>query len=314
MLLERVKPPIWRRIEVPASISLAELHLVIQGAMRWTNSHLHEFEIKRRIYGEIDGDAPEELLEAADFTLAEVAEAGGGLATATTRQPSTWTRSTRNWPGSRSPRADGQAINGPDLKAGERWSRLVAGPIDGLVIRDLPLHRWRLPFRASGLSRALTRAAADLPDWQTWSLELPGGVTMEFRILGTLEIVTDGAATPVRAPQLRNLLATLLMRPRQLVSIDELVERLWEDEDYPSNPSGTIHTYVRRLRAIVGPEILQTRDRGYLLDAERLGVCDAHLLLASCYDALNQPTKAATHLTAGQTILTETGYVPPKLP
>lgn len=91
---------------------------------------------------------------------------------------------------------------------------------------------------------------------------------MEFRILGTLEISADGATVPLRAPQLRNLLAMLLVRPRELVSIDELVERLWEDEQYPANPSGTIHTYVRRLRAIVGSQILRTRDRGYLLDAE----------------------------------------------
>jgi hypothetical protein len=31
--------------------------------MRWTNSQLHEFEIGGRQYGEIDDDAPEELLE-----------------------------------------------------------------------------------------------------------------------------------------------------------------------------------------------------------------------------------------------------------
>jgi hypothetical protein len=76
VLLKHTKPPVWRRIQVPGSTTLAGLHAVIQVAMGWTNSHLHQFEINQRIFGDIDDDAPEELLEAADFTLQEVAQAG----------------------------------------------------------------------------------------------------------------------------------------------------------------------------------------------------------------------------------------------
>jgi len=36
-----VEPLIWRRLLVPGSITLAQLHEVIQTAMGWTNSHLH---------------------------------------------------------------------------------------------------------------------------------------------------------------------------------------------------------------------------------------------------------------------------------
>ncbi len=43
--LEDIYPPIWRRVLVPANITLAKLHDVIQAAMGWTNSHLHEFRI-----------------------------------------------------------------------------------------------------------------------------------------------------------------------------------------------------------------------------------------------------------------------------
>ena len=74
--LRETKPPIWRRLQVPGSIRLSELHTVIQVAMGWTNSHLHEFEIGSQTYGEIDDDAAEELLEGADHTLAEVAGEG----------------------------------------------------------------------------------------------------------------------------------------------------------------------------------------------------------------------------------------------
>ena len=41
--LRGAKPPIWRRLEVPASISLAKLHDVIQAAFDWEDSHLHVF-------------------------------------------------------------------------------------------------------------------------------------------------------------------------------------------------------------------------------------------------------------------------------
>jgi hypothetical protein len=54
--LAGIKPPIWRRILVPAAITLPKLHLVIQAAMGWSNSHLHEFEFLGERYGEPDPD------------------------------------------------------------------------------------------------------------------------------------------------------------------------------------------------------------------------------------------------------------------
>ena len=38
-------PPIWRRIQVPEYYTFYELHVAIQNAMGWTDSHLHQFEI-----------------------------------------------------------------------------------------------------------------------------------------------------------------------------------------------------------------------------------------------------------------------------
>ena len=40
--LDDVKPAVLRRIEVPFDIRLDRLHLTIQAAMGWTNSHLYE--------------------------------------------------------------------------------------------------------------------------------------------------------------------------------------------------------------------------------------------------------------------------------
>lgn len=41
--LAEIEPPIWRRIVVPANLTLHELHQVVQVTMGWTHSHLHQF-------------------------------------------------------------------------------------------------------------------------------------------------------------------------------------------------------------------------------------------------------------------------------
>jgi len=41
--LRGIRPAIWRRLEVPADLSLFDLHAVLQPAMGWTNSHMHQF-------------------------------------------------------------------------------------------------------------------------------------------------------------------------------------------------------------------------------------------------------------------------------
>jgi hypothetical protein len=44
------KPAIWRRVIVSPDMYLEELHWVIQAAMPWTNSHLHQFYDKNRTF------------------------------------------------------------------------------------------------------------------------------------------------------------------------------------------------------------------------------------------------------------------------
>ena len=61
--LKYIKPIIWRRFVVEDSIKLQELHKVIQTVMGWTNSHLHQFIINERVYGEPDEDSFEEIVD-----------------------------------------------------------------------------------------------------------------------------------------------------------------------------------------------------------------------------------------------------------
>jgi hypothetical protein len=49
--LRYTKPPIWRRLLVPAGLTLEVLHDVLQLSMGWTDSHLHEFRVGQKRYG-----------------------------------------------------------------------------------------------------------------------------------------------------------------------------------------------------------------------------------------------------------------------
>lgn len=72
--LDEVKPPVLRRIEVPLTIRLDRLHLALQAAMGWTNSHLYEIRARDVSWGESDaswGDGP---LDARKARLVDVLE------------------------------------------------------------------------------------------------------------------------------------------------------------------------------------------------------------------------------------------------
>jgi hypothetical protein len=56
--LLRIKPHVWRRVLVPETVTLVRLHAVLQAAMGWTDSHLHQYEIANKRYGIEDPDWP----------------------------------------------------------------------------------------------------------------------------------------------------------------------------------------------------------------------------------------------------------------
>jgi hypothetical protein len=50
--LRDVKPPVWRRLLLPGTMTLADLHEAIQAAMGWHGGHLHAFDVAGRQYGD----------------------------------------------------------------------------------------------------------------------------------------------------------------------------------------------------------------------------------------------------------------------
>lgn len=45
IILNDIEPKIWRIIQVPENYTFWELHVAIQNAMGWTDSHMHQFEL-----------------------------------------------------------------------------------------------------------------------------------------------------------------------------------------------------------------------------------------------------------------------------
>jgi hypothetical protein len=71
IVLEEIKPPIWRRIHVRSDISLHRLSTTILIAMGWGGGHLHQFEIDGKSYGisDDDFDSEEDMLDERGFRL-----------------------------------------------------------------------------------------------------------------------------------------------------------------------------------------------------------------------------------------------------
>ena len=98
---------------------------------------------------------------------------------------------------------------------------------------------------------------------------------MEFRVLGPLEVIVEGASVSLTPRRQRALLAALLLRAGEALSPDELIEALWES-DPPRSASSLLRLYVSQVRRCLPPGRLLTRGAGYALvlepgqlDAER---------------------------------------------
>ncbi|MET8231328.1 plasmid pRiA4b ORF-3 family protein [Micromonospora sp. NPDC005298] len=76
MSLAGVRPPVWRRVLVPAGYTLDRLHRVVQHAMGWRDCHLHSFEIGAVQYGEPDPDGELALDDELDVRLDAVLAKG----------------------------------------------------------------------------------------------------------------------------------------------------------------------------------------------------------------------------------------------
>jgi DNA-binding SARP family transcriptional activator/glutamine cyclotransferase len=107
------------------------------------------------------------------------------------------------------------------------------------------------------------------------TLGRPGG-QVEFRILGPFQVFDDaGREVGLPTGRERALLAALVLRRGEVVSVDALVEALWGDTA-PSTAVKAVQGYVSHLRRVLGSDgALVTQAPGYVLRVPT-GAVDAH--------------------------------------
>ena len=93
------------------------------------------------------------------------------------------------------------------------------------------------------------------------------GTSLDFRILGPLEVLDHGRALDLGAAKQRAVLVVLALNANRVVAHDQLIDALW-DEEPPETARKALQVYVSQLRKALGRERLETKPRGYLLRLE----------------------------------------------
>ncbi|MCX4764758.1 tetratricopeptide repeat protein [Streptomyces sp. NBC_01275] len=91
---------------------------------------------------------------------------------------------------------------------------------------------------------------------------------LRFRLLGPLDVEIDGRAVVLTGRQ-RALCAVLLLHANHVVSVDRLIQCLWDDRP-PGAGAARVRALVAEVRRALGPsgpEVLATRRPGYVMHA-----------------------------------------------
>ncbi len=123
--------------------------------------------------------------------------------------------------------------------------------------------------------------------------------SVDFRVLGPFEVAGAEGSIPLGGPKQRAVLALLLVRPNQSVSIDTLIDGLWGDEP-PDRARGTIQAYIHNLRRALGPDRIVSH-AGYALrvQPDELDSSRFEMLLRDSRRLGEEPSRAAEVLREG---------------
>ena len=136
--LKGTKPPVWRRLLVPGTMTLGALSEAILTGMGWMGGHLHAFEVGGRQYG--DPATTDDVADENRLTLNGVLKSG-------------------------------VKRFGYDYDFGDNWEHIVAVEKTLLPFRDRPI---RPASTASATARRKTAAASGATpnSWRSWPIPL----------------------------------------------------------------------------------------------------------------------------------------------
>ncbi|TMR25675.1 tetratricopeptide repeat protein [Nonomuraea turkmeniaca] len=106
---------------------------------------------------------------------------------------------------------------------------------------------------------------------------------LRFSVLGPVRAHRDGIEVHIGSPQQRLVLAVLLLAGGRVVGHGQLLDAVW-GADPPRTALSTLRTYISRLRAALGADVIVSVGNGYALPA---GTCDA--------DRMEELTRAGRH-------------------
>src|SRR5262245_2482469 len=122
---------------------------------------------------------------------------------------------------------------------------------------------------------------------------------MDYRVLGPVEVRDGDRVLSLGGPRRRALLAVLLTRPNEIVSIDRLADVVWDGEP-PSAAANVVQGHVSDLRKVLGRDVIATRGGGYelVVEPERIDLRRFEQLAADGTRALTdgRPADAAGRL------------------
>jgi DNA-binding SARP family transcriptional activator len=115
---------------------------------------------------------------------------------------------------------------------------------------------------------------------------------VRFHCLGPFVIGPEGSEIVVKPCRRSRLLAALLAQPKVVLSADQVVEEIWE-QDIPPRAANTVHAHVARLRRDLNSWLgtcdvhVDWRYPGYVLriDEAEVDLCAFTRLVADCQNA-----------------------------
>jgi len=116
---------------------------------------------------------------------------------------------------------------------------------------------------------------------------------LQFGVLGPLQLIADGNPVLLGAPKQRAVLAMLAMNRNRPVSVESLINAVWDQSPVPAART-SIHSYVSNLRRLVGNagydpnKVLASAPPGY-----QLSVADADCDLGRFITEKNAGVRAA---------------------